>query len=93
MLGVILDPAWALPAQTALIIVLTLINAWHNRRTARRVDRTQREVVDVKRATGLTRRAEDPDPCVHASADRDTMAAAGMDTPKQPDPNRRRVTD
>lgn len=73
MLAVI-DPAWAIPANTGLLVVLTIANIWHNRRTAKRTDTVHAEVVDVKRAVGVNRRVDDEIP--HAPVTVDTTADA-----------------
>jgi len=57
--AVIFDSDWAVPLNTALLILLTIINYWHNRRTARRTDGVRKEVVDVKRHVGAVRRHDD----------------------------------
>jgi len=50
-----IDPNWAIPANTALLVILALIN----RKTAKRADQLKKEVVDVKLKCGADRRDED----------------------------------
>lgn len=54
-----IDPNWAIPANTTLLIVLAGINAWRTKRVAKRVDFVSQQAADAKKKVGATRREED----------------------------------
>jgi uncharacterized membrane protein len=55
----LISAEWAVPVNTGLLIVLTFVNFWHNRKTAKKAEGIQKEVVDVKLKCGADRREED----------------------------------
>jgi uncharacterized membrane protein len=55
----LISAEWAVPINTGLLIVLTFVNFWHNRKTAKKAEGIQKEVVDVKLKCGADRREED----------------------------------
>lgn len=83
---------WPDVAYLGLLVLLALANVWHNMKVSRKADAVKAEVVDVKRATGLTNRLEDPDPAEPAPAV--DLANAPIDQPiRTPDAPHRRHTD
>lgn len=54
-----IDPSWAIPMNTALLIVYAVLNRRFQRRIDRKADTIRKEVVDVKFKCGADRREED----------------------------------
>lgn len=51
-----IGPEWAIPANTALLVILAVINGWIGRRAAR----NERRLADVQKKIGADRRNSDP---------------------------------
>lgn len=54
-----IDPSWAIPLNTALLIVLAIVNVWRSRITKKRIDLVSQQAADAKNKCGATRRDED----------------------------------
>lgn len=55
----LIDPNWAVPLNTGLLIVLAFVNTYQNRRQSKRTDKIHKQVVDTKIKCGADRREED----------------------------------
>jgi hypothetical protein len=54
--------SWSDVVYAALLVIVAALNFWHNKKIGKKADLAQIGVEDVKRATGVVKRAEDPDP-------------------------------
>ena len=57
LIAAFIDPAWALPVNTCLVIVLAVVQL----RERRRVTKAGNDAIDAKRKTGATRRSTETD--------------------------------
>jgi hypothetical protein len=61
-MGEIVAHSWSDVVYLALLVIVAAINFAHNKKIARKADTAMVGVEDVKRATGVVKRADDPDP-------------------------------